>query len=128
MVVPWPSRGTSGDHFGSPGPPGAPPETNFGTPGHLRELEKVLSGTPWELEKMILGKILGTPWESVAESAENAVPVHKNRGPQKPVLVSEREARKLVLKVQLYPAKHVLGRVLPTKHYKKHFCIPGRAH
>ena len=35
---------------------------------------------------MILGKILGTPWESVAESAENAVPVHKNRGPQKPVI------------------------------------------
>ena len=44
MELPWRCRGTSGDHFGSPGHPGAPPETHFGTPGHPRELEKVVSG------------------------------------------------------------------------------------
>ena len=57
-----------------------------------------------------------TPY--LCKNLENAETVIKNRGPQKPVYVREREARKLVSKVLLYPGKHVLGMVIPTKHCK----------
>ena len=111
------------------------------SPGHSRDAlggHFAVPGPPWELRKVTWGLEKVVPEGSQAKTSkmspyfcktlENAETVIKNRGPQKPVLVSEREARKLVLKVQLYPAKHVLGRVLPTKHCKKRFCIPGRAH